>query len=215
MKIWDWDSDVTLRKWDCILKSMEVSGHQLGIWLDSHFMVRWLEWPRKDPGRTQDRLLPGQSRHWSKRKMVRCWLETRATAWRPGSQELHRRKETPVIIPPMPPSSPLSRTAPTLYSPSASPRQTHYVLLRLCSIQPDTYTCYTGLFSSQKQLRSRSMTGSSRRTGANRRLCGVLTMCSLCNDQNPVPNRLHLLPLKFPCVLTILNRLSSSRLQCL
>lgn len=50
MKIWDWDFDVTLRKWDCILKSMEVSGHQLGIWLGSHFMVRWLEWPGKDPG---------------------------------------------------------------------------------------------------------------------------------------------------------------------
>lgn len=40
-------------------------------------------------------------------------------------------------------------------------------------------------------------------------------ICSLQDDQDPVPNKLHLLPLKFLYVLTILNKLSNCRLQCL
>lgn len=71
-------------------------------------------------------------------------------------------------------------------------------------------------FSFQRQLRSRRMKGSSRRAGAKWGLSRVqLSISSLRDGQDPVPNKLHLLPLKFLYVVTILNRLSNCRLQCL
>lgn len=86
---------------------------------------------------------------------------------------------------------PMSRTAPTLYSPSASLRQTHHMPLKLCSIQPYTYRCSSGLpIQLSETLRSRSMAGSSRQTGANWRLCNVQLICAMiriCSKQIASP----------------------------
>lgn len=103
----------------------------------------------------------------SRRSMTKHWLETRTIIWWPRTAKCTEGEK-----PPLPPSIPTSKTAPTLHYLSTSPRQLHtthhqgYVLSSLIPKQ--------ALFSFQRKLRSRSTKGSSRRAEANWRLSRVL-----------------------------------------